>query len=172
MTQQGLQSCMPPSTASLVALHHQSVPCTRVAPTFPEVFTPFQRLKQTRVKVRTRQSSSCQRMPPTSDRPRELWSSRTFRLRIRREEKGNGFQAPREMEGRRCPKGTLPRGIWVPIWAWADGGLQRLRWSPCCPPEPWKMHKTARQLNLLPVLDLPRTGPTKVSFILQRHPRS
>lgn len=48
--------------------------------TFPEVFTPFHRLKYTMVKMRKRQSISCQRTPPTSLSPDDLWISRTFLL--------------------------------------------------------------------------------------------
>lgn len=48
--------------------------------TFPEVLTPFQRLKYTIVKIKKRQSINCQRTPPTSFSPDDLWISRTFLL--------------------------------------------------------------------------------------------
>lgn len=48
--------------------------------TFPEVFTPFQRLKYTMVKMRKRQSINCQRTPPTFLSPDDLCISRTFLL--------------------------------------------------------------------------------------------
>lgn len=49
--------------------------------TFPEVFTPFQRLKYTMVKMRKRHSINCQRTPPTFLSPEDSWISRTFLLR-------------------------------------------------------------------------------------------
>lgn len=48
--------------------------------TFPEVFTPFQRLKYTMVKMRKRHNINCQRTPPTFLSPSDSWSSRTFLL--------------------------------------------------------------------------------------------
>lgn len=57
--------------------------------TFPDVFTPFHRLKYTIVKMRNRQSISCQRRPPTFFRPEDLWSSKTFLLEFKNKKNNN-----------------------------------------------------------------------------------